>query len=102
MRPDLLRSPAIARDLPAWLKSRPGTAAAIEGRKVAKPDFGSRCQGGGGGAPGARLAPLHFAPAIPRSTSERRGLSVPESCIPAFLSLLFGDVLCLGGSHAFC
>jgi len=27
----LLRSPAFARDLRAWLKSRPGTVAAVEG-----------------------------------------------------------------------
>jgi mRNA-degrading endonuclease YafQ of YafQ-DinJ toxin-antitoxin module len=30
MRRELLRSPAFARDLRAWLKSRPGTAAASE------------------------------------------------------------------------
>lgn len=30
MRRVLLRSPAFARDLRAWLKSRPGTAAAVE------------------------------------------------------------------------
>lgn len=30
MRRELLRSPAFARDLRAWLKSRPGTAGAIE------------------------------------------------------------------------
>ncbi len=30
MRRELLRSPAFARDLRAWLKSRPGSAAAIE------------------------------------------------------------------------
>ncbi len=30
MRRELLRSPAFARDLRTWLKSRPGTAAAIE------------------------------------------------------------------------
>jgi hypothetical protein len=30
MRRELLRSPAFARDLRAWLKSRPGAAAAIE------------------------------------------------------------------------
>jgi hypothetical protein len=30
MRRELLRSPAFARDLRDWLKSRPGAAAAIE------------------------------------------------------------------------
>jgi addiction module RelE/StbE family toxin len=30
VRRELLRSPAFARDLRAWLKSRPGTAGAIE------------------------------------------------------------------------
>ncbi len=30
MRRELLRSPAFARDLRAWLKSRSGAAAAIE------------------------------------------------------------------------
>ena len=30
MRRELLRSPAFARDLRAWFKSRPGAAAAIE------------------------------------------------------------------------